>query len=198
VLEAAGRLDGPLVEDAAAWLSRAQREDGSWSEGESAGEEEGIVLTATLAGLLARTLCARPFCLRRAAAWLEEQVTIERLQSGGPELLAACARAFTSLPSERADEILQWCGREIERSFRTRSAPALATAQALLACDAMALPGARLRAEEVVASLLAEQAPDGGFGAGSAAERVEAALDAARALLRLLPRDASTARSVTR
>ena len=57
-------------------------------------------------------------------------------------------------------------------------------------CDAQALPGARLSADEVALSLAAAQAEDGGFAAaaGDVAERVEATLGALAALRRLTPR----------
>jgi len=50
------------------------------------------------------------------------------------------------------------------------------TAALFVACDAHALPGARLRADEAAAALLAEQTSDGGWpgGAGDTLEALRA------------------------
>ena len=82
-----------------------------------------------------------------------------------------------------ADEALQWCGRELERGFRTGSIDAVRTARVFALCDAAALPGARLRADEVAAALLREQDSDGAFGAEPA--RLRATCEAALGLRQL-------------
>ena len=68
---------------------------------------------------------------------------------------------------EAADEILQWCGRELERGFRARRFSAVRTARVFTWCDAPALPGARLEPAEVVSRFGDEQGADGGFGEAS-------------------------------
>jgi hypothetical protein len=128
--------------------------------------------------------------LRAASAFLAARWGPERVQSGDPIAIGAWAQWFANTDDELADAGLQWCGRELERGFRTGAIDALATARVFALCDAQALPGARLGAEEVVLSLTAAQAADGGFGAGwdPTPVRVEATLDALAALARLAPR----------
>jgi hypothetical protein len=84
-----------------------------------------------------------------------------------------------------ADEALQWCGRELERGFLNGAFGAVAVARVFGRCDALALPGARLRADEVARALLAAQREDGGFPGEGPPERV--ACEAALALRHLAP-----------
>ena len=87
-------------------------------------------------------------------------------------------------PHDAGDEILQWCGRELERGFRARRFSAVRTARVLTWCDAPVLPGAQLEPAELLDALLAEQAPDGGFGEASD-DRASRSWDAWIALERL-------------
>ncbi|RIK90397.1 MAG: hypothetical protein DCC71_25565, partial [Proteobacteria bacterium] len=147
-------------------------------------------VAATVAGRLARTTCVRPAVLRAAGALLAGAWSPDRVQGGDVAAIAAWAQFFANVDHELSDAGLQWCGRELERGFRTGTIAPLDAARVFAACDAQALPGARLSAEEVALSLVASQQPDGGFGspADPAHARVEATLDALAALRRLAPR----------
>jgi hypothetical protein len=191
VLDALGVRRGAEVERAVELLSAAQRDDGSWARRDGDGDDARVVATAHVAGLLAKTPFARPALLRAAAAFLAPRWGPERVQSGDPVAIAAWAQWFANADEDLSDAGLQWCGRELERGFRSGAIDALAAARVFALCDAQALPGARLGAAEVVPSLMAAQAADGGFGAGwdPIVQRVEATLDALAALARLAPRE---------
>lgn len=191
MLDALGVRRGAEVERAVALLSAAQRDDGSWVRSENDGDDARVVATAHIAGMLAKTPFARPALLRAASAFLTERWGPERVQSGDAVAIAAWAQWFANTDDDLTDAGLQWCGRELERGFRTGAIDALAAARVFALCDAQALPGARLGAAEVVPSLIAAQAADGGFGAGwdPIPRRVEATLDALAALARLAPRE---------
>jgi len=193
VLDAIGVRRGADVERAVAILSAAQRDDGSWSLGD--GPDEGdeaarVVTTAQIAGHLAKTSCARPKVLRAAGAFLAAHWGPELVQGGDPQAIAGLAQWYANTNDELSDAALQWCGRELERGFRSGAIDALATARVFTLCDAQAVPGARLAADEVVLSLMAAQSSDGSFGPAPAPlpARVEATLDALAALQRLAPR----------
>ena len=190
VLDAIGVRRGAEVERAVAILAAAQREDGSWSLAGETDESARVVATAQIAGHLAKTICARPAVLRAAGAFLAAHWGPERVQSGDPRAIAGFSHWYANTDDELSDAALQWCGRELERGFRTGAIDALGTARVFALCDAQSLPGARLSADEVVLSLAAMQATDGGFGAGfdPIPRRVEATLDALAALARLTPR----------
>ncbi len=189
-LDAIGVRRGAEVERAVAILSAAQCEDGSWSPQGEANEDARVVATAEIAGYLAKSTCARPHVLRGASAFLAAHWGPERVQGGDPRAIAAFAHWYANTDDALSDAALQWCGRELERGFRTGAIDALDTARVFALCDAQALPGARLDAEEVVLSLAAVQAADGSFGPapGPVAVRIEATLAALAALQRLAPR----------
>jgi hypothetical protein len=188
-LDALGVQDGAAVERAVALLAAAQESDGAWSPREAGDGAARIVATAQIAGLLAKTHCVRPVVLDRAAAWLDTHYARERIEGGGPDALVAWAQLFANVAHERADEGLQWCGRTLERGWRSGAIGAVEAARVFLRCDASALPGAQLTAGDVVRALVAAQADDGGFAPASALpDRVEATLDALVALRRLAPR----------
>lgn len=190
VLDRVGLRRGAEVERAVALLAAAQRDDGSWSLCGEPDASARVVATAQIAGLLAKTPYARPAVLRAASAFLAAHWGPERVQGGDPRAIAAFAQWYANTDDELSDAALQWCGRELERGFRTGVIDALATARVFALCDAQALPGAQLAADEVVLSLAAAQAADGGFGpvAAPVAARVAATLDALAALARLAPR----------
>ncbi|MBS1105871.1 MAG: hypothetical protein H6Q91_1373 [Deltaproteobacteria bacterium] len=193
VLDAIGVRRGAEVERAVAIVSAAQRDDGSWTLGDEPGAgDDGarVVTTAQIAGQLAKTACARPNVLRAAGAFLAAHWSPDRVQGGDPLAIAGYAQWYANTDDELSDAALQWCGRELERGFRTGAIDALDTARVFALCDAQSLPGARLAADELVLSLAAEQSPDGSFGPASAPipVRVEATLDALAALQRLAPR----------
>lgn len=178
-------LDAPSAERACGWLERAQARDGSWGEGPT---QERVFATGMLAGHLAKTRCVRPHTLESAGAYLARHWAPERVQGPDWPAIAAFAHFFANAPHELADQALQWCGRELERGFRTRCFDAVRTARVFAYCDAHALPGARIDAAELVCSLLSEQVADGSWrpaGDRSAQARVTHTLDALVALVRL-------------
>jgi len=183
-----GALRGAFVERAVARLAAEQRADGSFAPAGGAGEAAAIAATGRRLGLLARTACVRDAVLGVGADWLAARFAPERVQGFAWEPLAAYAAAFSNVPHDASDAILQWCGRELERGFRAGAFDGIATARVLLDCDAPSLPGARLAPPEVLAAVLAAQQGDGGFAAGAGgADRVARSLDALAALRRLAP-----------
>lgn len=179
------RVQGiPRVREICSQVADRQGGDGAWRS-EGIGEDEVLYLTGALAGQLAKTRYARPALLEAAGEFLAERWSPERVKAGCWRALAAYAHFFANAGHERSDEILQWCGRELERAFRTRRFDALRTTRILLDCDAHSLPGARFEAGELVAALIAQQASDGSFGAAEEiSARVESTLDALCALRR--------------
>lgn len=184
LLDALGLLDHSVAERAVAYLLARQHEDGGF---DAAGADlaQRIALTGEVAGLLAKTPFARASALERAEAFLSRHWSVERVQGPCYAPILAYMHAFTHLQSESADEALQWCGRELERGFRTQVFDAVAVARVFLRARARALPGASIDASELVVSLLAAQQADGGWPAAEGASRGTATLDAVEALLRL-------------
>jgi len=185
-LDALGLLDHPLPERAVTWLLARQCGDGGWSE-PGASEERRIALTGEVTGLLAKTPHARASALRRAEGFLARHWSVERVQGPRYAPILAYVHALAHLPSEVADEALQWCGRELERGFRTHAFEPLAVARVFLRARARALPGCAIEAGELTARLLAAQAPDGGWPGEPGDGRRDATLEAVEALLRLGP-----------
>jgi hypothetical protein len=184
-LEALRRLDLPLVERAVAFLSAQQWEDGSWSAAEGTSEEERLVLSGTVCGILAKTPWVRDSVLRAASGFLESRWTAERIQGSNYAAIAAYLRVVANFPTDSADQVLQYCGRALERGYRAGKIDAVRTARVFVLCDAHALPGARIHAEEAVAALLATQQEDGGWPAPAESDpraRIAATLDAVVAL----------------
>lgn len=173
---------GPRVECAVATLAAVQDDEGAWILGAERDEAGVVATTAAVAGLLAKTSCVRPAVLAAAGAWLGARWSPDRVQGGDLRLIAGYAGFFANFDHELSDAGLQWCGRELERAFRTGAADALAVASTFVFCDAQALPGAQLTRDEIILSLLAQQAPDGSF-----ANDIEATVDALTALHRLAP-----------
>lgn len=188
LLDVIGVSMHPVAADLCRALVARQRDDGSWGDTDDA--EARIGPTGAVGAALARTPHVRSSVLAAAEAWMAARWSVERVQGGGQAAYDAILAYFSLLanvPSELADEATQWCGRELERGFRTGAFDPVATARVFLRCGAQALPGARLRAEEVLDALASAQAPDGGFGVLDAlpAERVRDTLDAFVALSRL-------------
>ncbi len=148
-------------------------------------------MSAMLGGYLARSPFVRPRTLDAVGDFLARHWSPDLVQSGVWANVAGYAHYFANAPHEAADEILQWCGRELERGFRTRLFGAVETLRVLLLCDAHAIPGATLERDELVVSLLTEQEADGGFGPPDA-ER-DARIEATRAGLVALQRFAPSA-----
>lgn len=177
-------LDAPEAARVIAWIESAQHEDGAWTPDRDVATR--IVVTGVVAGLLAKAACARPKPLRLAGQFLAAHWGPERVQSGDYGAIAAFACFFANAGMELADAGLQWCGRELERGYRTGRLTPLQTARVLMLCDAYSLPGARLPVEDVILSLLAGQAADGGWlpAAKDAGCRVSATIEAAVAMQR--------------
>jgi hypothetical protein len=180
-------LHAPCAGRAAAWLASRQATDGSFSPCEGADDDARLLFTASLATRLARSRRVRQSVLDAAAAWIDARFSVERVQRGDWEGIASFFPFFADQPSELADAALQWCGRELERGYRTGRFDALGAARVFVRCQARALPGAKLDARELAPAILALQARDGGFGPPGApdAERLERTLDAMLALVRL-------------
>jgi hypothetical protein len=185
-------LGTPLVSRIAVRLGREQRPDGSWGDGED-GDDARLFRSGMLAGYLAKTRFARPETLAAAGDYLAAHFSPERLQGFQWGNIAAYAHYYSNALHEHSDEVLQWCGRELERGFRLREFDAVRTARVLVYCDAHSLPGAQFASGELGVALLTEQAPDGSFSpadAGDApATRVAYTLDGLVALARLGGRD---------
>ena len=191
-LDALGMLSGlrqlarARVERTVAFLEGQQREDGSFGQAREA--ELRLAGTGLLGGLLARTRYVRPAALAGVARFLGEHWDPSRVEGGHYASLAGYASFFTNVRDDQSDAVLQWCGRELERGFRTRRLEACALLSILLRCDVAMLPGATLAPDELLAALLGEQAGDGGFAAlepGGPAARVEPTLDALEVIVRL-------------
>lgn len=200
-------LDEEVARRAVGFLCAAQQPDGGWSPDAPARQGAALLrdadslrvaFSARVAGALARARHAPPRVLDAAARFLARGFAPERLEGGDWDALAGFAQFYASCPDEMADAALQWCGRELERGFRSGRLGALDTARVLVLCDARALPGARLGATQIVTALLAEQREDGGWldGGREPALRVAATLEAVVALLRLGAPDAHAAPGV--
>ena len=187
LLDELGCLQHPCAERAAIWLASTQDRDGSFSPGEGASADARLLFTAALAARLARTGRVRQRVVDAAGEWVAPRFSVERVQRGDWGAIAAFFPFFADHEGELADAALQWCGRELERGFRTGRFDALRTARVFVLCAAQALPGAKLDARELVPTILAQQARDGGFGAPDTPdwERVERTLDAMLACVRL-------------
>lgn len=168
-------LDGSLAAGVCADLEARQGEDGAWPADGSAPEEERIHVTGLLVGHLARTRCARASRLAAAADYLASRFAPERLADGAWRAIAAYSSCFANVAHEAADGVLQWCGRELARGFRSGAIDAVRTARVLAWCEAPSLPGAPLPAGELARRLLAEQGSDGGWLPAEARSRVRVA-----------------------
>jgi hypothetical protein len=169
------------VERACDSLTASQQSDGSWSDRESAAESERIFATGMITGYLAKTPFVRQSTLASAADYLAARWSPDRVKGSAWEANAAYFHCFALVRHEQADAILQWCGRELERGFRTGVYDAVRTARVFALCKAHALPGSRLSAAELVAQILHEQMDDGSYavpGDSSQRARVSHTLDA--------------------
>jgi len=176
------------VERACESLSARQQSDGSWSDPESASEDERIFSTGMIAGFLAKTPFVRQSTLASAAGYLTARWNPDRVKGSAWEATAAYFHCFALVRHEESDAILQWCGRELERGFLTGVYDAIRTARVFTLCKAHALPGSRLAAAELVARILDEQMDDGGYaspGNSSRCARISDTLDGLTALERL-------------
>ncbi len=178
VLDDLGALDSVPAQRLCAHLNTVQAADGHWGDGS---EDERIFVTGMLAGHLAKSRFARRSLLEAAGGYLGARWSSERVRSFQWHALAAYAHFFASVSDDLSDEILQWCGRELERGFRTGRFDAVRTVRVLAWCGAPVLPGARIAPGELGGALLAAQADDGGWlepGRALPAERVAHTFDA--------------------
>jgi hypothetical protein len=186
VCDELGARGDARVERACIALASRQAPDGGFCA-EVEDLDRRLQRTGMLAGYLAKTPFARPALLDAAGDFLALYFSPERVQGFQWDNLTAYAHYFANALHERADEVLQWCGRELERGIRAGALDAVRALRILAWCDAHSLPGARLSREELLSGLAAEQAADGGFGVpvAPAEERVGATLDALVALRHL-------------
>jgi hypothetical protein len=187
-------LGSDCAERTLAFLTREQQSDGSWGRADpiaaAAGPEgaeeravsERLFATGMLAGFAARTPFARPELLDWAGRFLAGLWAPERVEGGRWSAIAAFAHFYANGGDpDNADGALQWCGRELERGFRTGRFDAGTTLRVLLYCDARALPGSTFDGVELLTGVLGEQAADGGFAEldpGGPPGRVAPTLDA--------------------
>lgn len=195
----AGLLHGAWLERAIRFLERHQSGDGAFrlqspradapvALREPGREQADVFWTGMVAGLLGRTPLSRADTLERAGAFLAERFTPDAVENDGYSALMAYSLYFTNVGGELSDEALQWCGRALEKGFRSRRHDAVATMRVLLSCDAQAMPGAEFDAVELLERLLEEQARDGGFAelsAGGPSARTTQTFDAMFAIVRL-------------
>jgi hypothetical protein len=190
VLADAGALESPCVEPAALRLLRIQNADGSFGPGDTP-EPMRLFVTGLLAGILGESKTVRPDLLVAAGEWLGPRFSPEAVENGRWSAITAFGTFFSNVAHERSDEALQWCGRELERGYRSGRFDAALTVRALLHCDALAMPGASFDPVELLDHLLGEQAGDGGFAelaAGGRRVRITPTVDAIHSIVSLCKR----------
>jgi hypothetical protein len=116
-----------------------------------------------IGGILGRTPVARPSLLEAAGDFIGERFDPEVVEQEGYSSLIAYSHFFTNVAHDLSDEALQWCGRALEKGFRSRQQDGVSTVRVLLTCDAQAMPGATFDVVELLSQILEEQAGDGGF-----------------------------------
>jgi hypothetical protein len=203
VLEAladAGCLRVGLADRVAESLRASQSPDGSWHAGGRAappatkparpavGARDALFLTAMLGAYLGRTARSSAATLRAAGGYVAVHWSPELVQAGSWYAISGYAHFFSNVPHEISDAVLQWCGRELERAYRTGAFDAVRAARVFTLCDAHALPGAKVDAVELVPALLRAQSADGGWPAPTIPLRITNTLWAALALVKLRPR----------
>jgi hypothetical protein len=194
----AGLLFGDWVERGVRALEARQSKDGAFRVGRPVASDpvvdaaaalaSDVFFTGMVAGLLGRTPVSKPDTLERAGEFLVERFSPDAVEDEGFAALMAYSLFFTNVGHERSDEALQWCGRALEKGFRSRRHDAVATMRILLACDAQAMPGAKFDVVELLDRVLVEQARDGGFAELSLAGpegRTTQTFDAMLAIVRL-------------
>lgn len=190
VLADAKALERPCVEALGLHLLACQCGDGSFGD-DATPEPMRLFMTGMIAGLLGQTTHVRPDLLHAAAAWLAPRFSPEAVEGGRWSAITAFGTFFSNVGHDDSDAALQWCGRELERGYRTGRFDASATVRALLYCDALAMPGAQLDPLELLDRMLGEQAADGGFAElspGGVRARVNPTVDAMHGLVSLCRR----------
>jgi hypothetical protein len=156
--------------------------------GDAESAKADIFWTGMTGGILGRTPFSRPSLLDAAGEFLGERFDAEVVEQEGYSALIAYAHFFTNVAHDLSDEALQWCGRALEKGFRSRQLDGVATVRVLLTCDAQAMPGATFDVAELLSQILEEQAGDGGFAELSLAgpaSRTTQTFDAMLGIVRL-------------
>ncbi len=185
--DALGLLRAPEILPLIALLTQAQRSDGAWADAQG---NANLSLTGIFAGYLTRTFQVRASVLARAGQYLSQRWSPALLRGDASEcwdVLIAFAQFYAVNDGEHCDEILQRCGRELERAYRKQTVQALDLAYLFQLCEAEAFPAVSATSAEVVAAILASQREDGSW-AGSCAthgDAVAATFFAITALKRL-------------
>ncbi|MEM9175545.1 MAG: prenyltransferase/squalene oxidase repeat-containing protein [Myxococcota bacterium] len=160
-------LTARWVEPAVRFLESHQSEDGGYripvSNDPAQQAEADVFFTGMISGILGRTPVSKTAPLEAAGAFLAERFSPDAVEHDGYPALLAYSHYYTNVPDEEADEALQWCGRALEKGFRSRRHDAVSTLRVLLTCDAQAMPGAKFDVVEMLERLMEEQAGDGGF-----------------------------------
>lgn len=185
-------LHGEFVEPAVRFLESQQAADGAYRvptiDVGRPGEQADLFWTGMVAGILGRTPVSRTSHLEAAGQFLSANFDPEAVEHDGYSALIGFAHFYTNVPDDEADEALQWCGRALEKGFRSRTLEAVATVRVLLTCDAQAMPGATFEMVELLDRIMEEQAGDGGFAELSLdgpASRTTQTFDAMLAIVRL-------------
>lgn len=181
-------LHAAWVEPAVRFLEQRQQSDGAYRPFGESSLADDVFWTGMIAGLLGRLPVARPEGLEAAGGWLAERFTPEAVEHDGYPALCAYAHFFTNVAHDLSDAALQWCGRALEKGFRSRHLDAVSTLRVLLLCDAQAMPGATFDVGELLARVLEEQAGDGGYAElalEGPAKRTTQTFDAMLAIVRL-------------
>ncbi|MCP5055206.1 MAG: hypothetical protein GY937_00605 [bacterium] len=184
-LETLGLGDHPVPERACVFLCGLQGDDGGWALPGDADLSERIEWTGRIGGLLAGTPFARQSVLSAAEGFLATHWSVDRVKGPNYAPILAYSRLLTQVQSEIADEVLQWCGKELEYGYRSQLFTPLATARVFLRAGVRALPGANLEAHELVTALITAQQDDGSWHPDESFDPVEATTEAVEALLRL-------------
>lgn len=167
-------LRSPEILPLVALLTKTQRSDGDWADAQG---EASLLLTGIFAGYLTRTFQVRASVLARAGQYLGQRWSPALLHGDANEcwdMLVAFAQFYAVNDDEHCDEILQRCGRELERAYRKQTVQALDLAYLFQLCEAEAFPAVSVTSTEIVAALLASQCEDGSWP-GTCATRGDAA-----------------------
>lgn len=160
-------LHADWVEPAVRFLESCQGQDGVYRVTAPGGAAEqdaaDVFFTGMITGICGRTPVSKTSHLEAGGRWLAARFTPDAVENDGFGALLAFAHYYTNVPDEDADEALQWCGRALEKGFRSRHLDAVSTLRVLLTCDAQAMPGATFDVVELLERLMEEQAGDGGF-----------------------------------
>jgi len=180
-------LHAAPVERAAVYVEQVQSPSGAWGP-DGLPENDRLILTGLVAGLLGRTRVVRPAVLAKVSEYMTPLWTPDRVENANWKAIVGFGTYYSHVGDDLSDEALQWVGRELERGYRSRRIDAAETLRALMHCDAAAIPGASLTPFELLRQLLGEQSADGGFAQlapAPPAGRVSPSIDAMGAILKI-------------